>query len=806
MGITRTPSHSKLVEKFADSAEQATLGRRGPGPISMARGHANVTFETLLGSRQGMLAAFDESSPRMNSVSRYAAHPSPGDPPGKGQAGDPESSSTGDASPRRLDEILRALPDGELKSLIGRMGVRIDPGKRIDTPSQVARALVGIPDVRDPSRLSPSSRELLHRVAEAGGSLIVPAVPAGLEPLHARGVVYGRRMDEGIELVLPTAFLVQLKSWESEDPRALRALLAQAPFETMSAIATHYLGRPATPPIALSLELAWETLSDRTRLAEEIEKLAPVERRLLEAIDGVGGEVDTQELLDLEREPMRLRGAGGVTPTRRGAGFALERRGFLIPIHPNRHVIPTEVALVVGADRRRLRETRREEIRTFVLEEDHAPRRARFASDPSFLALALAFAVREPGSDVRAGLGTPRSMLVRLAQRFGRDAEAVGLVAALSRAIGLWDATAGSPATPPGSLPLRELTQLLFSTWRRGGAWDEARPEREVLRVAAENRDASPIGALREMVLDALQDLGEGRWIPWRALEGYLSADSRIAGVERLLRRWAERAGVDLPEVLEITRRIALETLPALGIIDLGGGTEDVTGPDTTVRLTPRGRVLVGSGRPTPDPGASKFVDANILRIGTGATVAAVLAMSPFAEIGRVNAELDLIVGPPAIARARAMGIEGDALRARIEALAIPPDALSRVLTQASVVVGRASLVVSSGFLWIDDPEIRELLRTRRSTLELFRDPSPPGGLLIAPEVEFERLVRRCRSLGVEIDGEGIALRVRSASSATIPAVNPGKTPSSPPGPRSDPPPPPPARPARSKTPSPRAR
>ena len=38
-----------------------------------------------------------------------------------------------------------------------------------------------------------------------------------------------------------------------------------------------------------------------------------------------GGEVDTQELLDLEREPLRLRGAGGVTATRRGAGFSLER-------------------------------------------------------------------------------------------------------------------------------------------------------------------------------------------------------------------------------------------------------------------------------------------------------------------------------------------------------------------------------------------------------------------------------------------------------------------------------------------------
>ncbi|MEJ7735753.1 MAG: hypothetical protein WKG00_42010, partial [Polyangiaceae bacterium] len=244
----------------------------------------------------------------------------------------------GDPAMRRLDVILRALPASELSSLIRRMGIRIDPQKRIDAASQAARALVGLPDVRDPARLPPQSRELLHRVAEAGGLLVVSSLPAGLEPLIARGVVYGRKGEHGIELVLPTAFLVQLRTWESEDPRSLRALLAQAPFETMSAVASHYLGRPATPPVSLSLEQAWEMLSDGGRLAEEIERLAPVERRLLEAIESVGGEVDTQELLDLEREPMRLRGATGVTASRRGAGFALERRAVLVgerlPVEP----------------------------------------------------------------------------------------------------------------------------------------------------------------------------------------------------------------------------------------------------------------------------------------------------------------------------------------------------------------------------------------------------------------------------------------------------------------------------------------
>jgi hypothetical protein len=66
--------------------------------------------------------------------------------------------------------------------------------------------------------------------------------------------------------------------------------------------------------------------------------------------------------------------------------------------------------------------------------------------------------------------------------------------------------------------------------------------------------------------------------------------------------------------------------------------------------------------------------------------------------------------------------------------------------------------------LWVDDPEIRELLRTRRQTADLFVDPSPPGGLLIASGVDLERLARRCRALGVEVLVEGEVYRSRSTA------------------------------------------
>jgi hypothetical protein len=666
-------------------------------------------------------------------------------------------------------DVLRALPASELDALISRLGIRIDPAKRLDPPSQVARLLVTLPETRDPSRLPTASVELLHRVAEARGSLFVPALPAALEPLLARGLVFARGEKGHIELVLPTAYLIQLRSWEGEDPRGIRALLAQAPFETASAIAAHYLGRPATPPIALSLETAWDVLGDAEKLAEEIEKLSATERRVLEAVEREGGEADTEELLELEREPLRLRTATGATPSRRGVGFSLERRGLLVPVHPNRHIVPTEVGAIVGATQRAERKAQRDQVRTFVQSDDHAPRRAKFAPDPVPLAMGLALTAREAGNEVRPGIGTPKSLIQKLAARFGREPSHVALIIALSRAIGLWETASITASAPPGSLAMHEILRLLFTTWRRGGAWDEARLEPEMLRVAADSRDSSPVGVLREMILEALRDLGEGRWLPWTALEQYVASDPRIPGLARLLRRWAERVGSEVVEPIEVARRVVHESLPALGIVDIG--EEEPTeaqangGPATpavTLRLTPRGRALLAERNLSPDPAKSKFLDTHVLRLAPSARVHAVLQIAPFVEVGRAAESLDLIVAPQTLARALSAGFEADALRQRIEAIAPLPESLSRTLLQASIVVGRGTFVPASGFLWVEDHNVREMLRTRRPTAELFVDPSPPAGLIVDAGVDLERLSRRCRTIGVEILSEGHVVRART--------------------------------------------
>ena len=669
-------------------------------------------------------------------------------------------------SPTRLVDVLRALPARELEALATRIGATLDRAKRIDPPMQIARLLASPGELRDLQRFSSAAVQVIRRIADAGGVLLVEALPQGLDVLVARGIVHARMQDGGYELVLPTALLLQVPPWEGEDPRSLRVLLAQAPSDTLSAIAAHYLGKPALPPLVLALELAWDALNTPEGIAREVAALPVAERRLLVAVEHVGGEVDTEDLLDLEREPLRLHHATGAAPSRRGVGFSLERRGMLIPVHPNRHVVPTEVAAVVGASDATVRERKRSQIRAFLLDRDHEPRRAKFSSDPVPLVLALSLTMREWGAEVREGAGTPRSLLLRLSQRFGRDLEAVNLLAALSRAIGLWDASAMTPTVSPGSLQVFAVARALFGVWRKGGVWDEARPEPEVLRVPHDAREAGPIGVVRDIVFDALDDLDEGRWVPFEALANYLREDARTAGVARLLRRWADRVGLEAPTPTDVAQRIVLESLPALGIVDLGEADIDEEGSHDAgplVRLTRAGRLLMQGSGTVSGPDASVFAEESTLRVGGSAIVASVMALHPCTEVGKVGTQIELIVTPATLARAIGSGVEADVIRATLQAVAPLSDTLAKMLDQMTVILGRGAYVAASGFLWCDDAEVREMLRTRKQTSDLFLEPSPPGGLLVVAGKTMEVVARRCRTLGVEITAEGQVIRARSS-------------------------------------------
>lgn len=680
---------------------------------------------------------------------------------------------TDEARPRPLGivEALRLLPDAALHRLCVSQKIHVDPAKRIDTATQVARAIVGGPGSRVVEQFTGSEQQLLRSIAELGGVMTVATPPAGLPSLVDKGILFTRpTLAGGLQVHLPVAMLLQLPVWEGEDPCSVRSLLATCAEAPAAAIATHYLGRAATHPIRISLEPAWRALTDPDAVREGLFELAPAERDLLGKIERLGGEVTTEELLDLEREPMRLRTATGVSQARRGIGFSLERRGFLVPVHPDRHIVPSEVLRVVGERHRRQREDERAAIRTLAGESQHEPLRASYGEEPSSLAVALAMHVRHLDIQVKPGVGTPTSLVQRLSTRFGADVERVRLLAALSRAVGLWDDGAEDAALPPGRLRVGELDAALVNAWLSGSAWNEALEEGETGRVAGTARLRSALAQLRRIVVEALRELASDRWIPLGVVEKYVLREHRIPGLRRLVSRWGKQSSQETLPIEAVVHRMLVESLHHIGCVDLASADEDAsarppgesaTTQSSLVRVTALGRRALHGIEP---PGthrrvrASSFGSGNVLEVGFDARVAVVLFLSRFFDVGSVSGKVQLELTTAGVARAVSEGVDSDSLRDRLASVAVLPNAVQRMLAAASEVVGEASFVPIEGFLWVADPGVRKLLMTRRQTKSLFLDPSPPGGLLVLPGVSLQMLSRRARTLGVRIvgDAEGV--------------------------------------------------
>jgi hypothetical protein len=677
----------------------------------------------------------------------------------------PPSPSTSPPRPRFLGELLRRLDAATFEIIRKKMDVKVDPKKRIDAPAQVARMLAHHPDLRDSGRLPADTLSLVHRIVESGGLLAVDGMPPGVDVAIERGLVFAfPAANGGQELVVPYAHMAQIRGVDAENPRCFRALVTRASHDAQLAIASYYLGRPATPPVPMALEAAMEAFATPARLEAEVASLSPAERRVIDGIEGEGGEVDTEELLELEREPIRLRTSTGATPSRRGIGFALERKGFVVPVHPGRHVIPAELSAVISRKSNVDKAAAREQVRTLVRAEDFAPRRAKFSLDPAPFAVGLVLATREAGVVLKGGVGTPKTLAARLSTRFGRDIDTTSMILALARAAGLFDTSARSPHSPVGALHLSELQGVLYAAWKRGGAWDEGRPAGELLRLPAGAREVSPAAVVRQMVCDALLDLGEGRWTPWSSLATFLESDRALPSLVRGFRRWAARAGVDDSNPLEVARRIAMTSLPALGMVDLG--TEDDRFDDrnaaVTLRLSARGRAILSGSTQAVGTTPSAFEGTYTLTMGSDESVAHVLSLAPLVEVARTEATLDVVVTQATIARAVAGGLDLELFRKKLAEFAPVPDTLGATLAQANAVVGRGNLVKASGFLWVDDENVRLLLQSRKATQDLFLDPSPPGGLLVREEVDADRLVRRARSVGVEVTLNGAVLRART--------------------------------------------
>ncbi|HEX2881046.1 MAG TPA: hypothetical protein VHO25_16050, partial [Polyangiaceae bacterium] len=336
-----------------------------------------------------------------------------------------------------------------------------------------------------------------------------------------------------------------------------------------------------------------------------------------------------------------------------------------------------------------------------------------------------------------------------------------------------------------------EVTGLLFDAWYRGGAWSEAHPGGEIARVG--RGDAGVLHPLRTLVLEALLELGQGRWVPWEALAGYVRTDARAAGLTRLLNRWATRAGVEPQPIAEIAHRMTVESLHALGVVDLGqvepdgadldagllgfsgsgfDSSQDDSESDlgTTLRVTPRGlellKQVLGRGEAMVQSAGGRertaMVDEHTLRIGDDVRLSQALGLASFMELQAVTPALELRLTTASLGEALAQGSETAFMLGALSSVVQLPEPTLAMVQRAGAVRGAVEHLACAGFLQVEG-ELRDLLLSRRQTLDLFLPGSPPNGLLVASGIDFEQLVRRCRIVGVELTSDGQVCRMGSS-------------------------------------------
>ncbi len=666
----------------------------------------------------------------------------------------------------RLQDALELLSPPEREALRQRRGIQLDPRKRLDEIEQTARALVAETDLRH-SRLPTDVKHLLQRLVSARGTLPGAASETAARPLVELGIAFaaaplvrrkadgprrseapGPRLGAGA-LTLPSAFLVQIPVGENEDPRGLRACLSMADAEIVGPMVQQVLNKPVPITGALALQEVWEVLSQPGALEQIIRDLPSAEARLLDGIERFGGEVDTQELLALDQAPGLYRTQSGIAVPKRGAPYALQRKGLLFQLGVERFAIPTEVARVVGASRSAERAARRASIEAAVKTEDYVPQRARHAKDPSLTAVGCLCLLRHWGVPVRPDVGVARAALRRVAERLNETEESVTLLVTLCRAAGLGRLVTPNSPVSPGVDALGDVGPILWRTYQQGGAWDETRVEPEVLRSGVAARGTMVVHPARQVLLDALEAVAREGWATLDAVRAYAATDPRHAALQKL----HERAMRERPDVFHGTiddawTRMLTRTMPTLGAVDIA---ED----GSAVRLSGRmSRERVSELPPAP---SSATVYRHDLQVSARLRLAPLLELADVCELERVThdpapGQLAFAVGASALAHSREAQHTPEFVEARLRAVGLqtPYPPVVRELLSGLGVAGSVSMVALAGALVLDDPSLRETLLAdatlRRMLVELDAGPM----LLVRADADIPKLQARLGRHGLQ--------------------------------------------------------
>ena len=449
-----------------------------------------------------------------------------------------------------LLSFLTPLDHERLAQLAEANDASIDESLRVPPSVQVARVLV-----ETTARDAAQTRQLL--LASRRGDA------EALARLHTLGVLWPRS-DGGWSL--PWALELAIGEGARRGPRSFAALYARIEQEGARNIA-RARGFPwLQAPRALSLETLWGEMRSPEAMNAQLASLSDAEREVLVRIGEEGGEVTGHELADLERNPSRVATTSGVW-SRRGASFALNRRGFLLPMGLDRHIVPEEVLRAVMPESFAAGQAAQAHAEDNLAAPADALR-AQYTHMPGALlgAIVLLAMANRNGKAPRV---LPTSRVNAVAARLDSHTGVVAMLYSLAFEAG-WLRAVASPTVGTGPA-LSEASEPLLRLWLRSAGWDETflEPDR---RRAPEGPATDGAGqALREIVLEHVRRAAVGRWVRLSALVQACLADTRST---RLLKAIARRKlpGSATPEQA-VTRMVSL-ALHTLGELDIAESAE----------------------------------------------------------------------------------------------------------------------------------------------------------------------------------------------------------------------------------------
>ena len=627
----------------------------------------------------------------------------------------------------KLLELIQSLDATRVEELAARWHIAIDRRKLLTPAEQVARGLVLVPRWLDQARLGDGARESLRLLAAAPRGLARSALPESVDALVEQGFVYAEP-GRPERLVMPAAFRLQIPASPSDSPRAARLLVASVPDEPRRELCQFHLQRLPPLPWAMLLEPVLERLEDAAWVKGELVKLAENERALLSAVDGLGGEVRAEEVLELSREPVRIAHGGTVQVPRRSAIFALARRGLVIARQEG-WVIPDEVERIVGRERRARAGLERQRLLMSRHMLELTPSRAELAVAPGIVAVALLAELSSTDQLPTERRGVSKVAVRKVAQQLFIGAERAELLACLARAEGLWYATS----------PIAMASERLWSAWLKGGAWDEAAREPDLFRPG-HPMSAKATALIREALLDTLALLPASEFALSADVLATTCTDRRALAAQRGL-ALAARAGQDvLAGVPEVANALLEGSLPYLGLVDVGKVDE---GP--VVRLSQRARSWLedpaAAEQESAPERAAHWLDDLRLVCGPRCSIAAVVEA---ARYGRVWLD-DAGVGIELTAESLARGADHDpdlaGLRGALSALSDGiPAPLARAIDQAAAQRPLFHLARVGGFLAIDDAALRAALYEDAEGPNVFAAPPLSEGLLVRAGISESRV------------------------------------------------------------------